>query len=118
MILTENMFGDIITDEASVITGSIGMLPSASVGEGTALFEPIHGSAPQIAGKDIANPLATILSLAMMMDHFELTDSAESIRGIVTHALETGMVTGDIKEQDPKGTTEVGDWVCEQLKAS
>jgi 3-isopropylmalate dehydrogenase len=117
VILTENMFGDIITDEASVITGSIGMLPSASVGDGKALFEPIHGSAPQIAGKDIANPFATILSLAMMMDHFGLVNSAENIRRIVKDALGAGIVTGDIKEQEPKGTSEVGDWVYEQLKS-
>lgn len=115
VILTENMFGDIITDEASVITGSIGMLPSASVGEGTALFEPIHGSAPQIAGKDIANPFATILSLAMMMDHFGLTESGNAIREIVSRALDAGMVTGDIKKEDPRSTTEVGDWVAGQL---
>ena len=93
------------------------MLPSASVGSGTALFEPIHGSAPQIAGKDIANPFATILSLAMMMDHFGLFDTAENIRTIVTKALESGMVTADINRDNPKGTTEVGDWVCDQLKA-
>jgi 3-isopropylmalate dehydrogenase len=118
VVLTENMFGDIITDEASVITGSIGMLPSASVGDGTALFEPIHGSAPQIAGKDIANPLATILSLAMMMDHFGLGKSAEDIRNIVSDALESGMVTGDIKPKDPKRTSEVGDWVRDRLHQS
>ncbi len=118
VVLTENMFGDIITDEASVITGSIGMLPSASVGDGTALFEPIHGSAPQIAGKDIANPMATILSLAMMMDHFGLGKSAEDIRNIVSDALESGMVTGDIKPKDPKRTSEVGDWVRDRLHQS
>jgi 3-isopropylmalate dehydrogenase len=118
VVLTENMFGDIITDEASAITGSIGMLPSASVGDGTALFEPIHGSAPQIAGKDIANPLATILSLAMMMDHFGLGKSAEDIRNIVSGALESGMVTGDIKPKDPKRTSEVGDWVRDRLHQS
>ena len=115
VILTENMFGDIITDEASVITGSIGLLPSASLGDGTALFEPIHGSAPQIAGKDIANPFATILSLAMMMDHFGLTDSAENIRHIVSDALDKGMVTGDITPDNPKRTSEVGDWVYKQM---
>jgi 3-isopropylmalate dehydrogenase len=115
VVLTENMFGDIITDEASVITGSIGMLPSASVGEGTALFEPIHGSAPQIAGKDIANPFATILSLGMMMDHIGLPDSAGRIRNIVIQALNTGMVTGDIKKDDPKKTSEVGDWIRDRL---
>jgi 3-isopropylmalate dehydrogenase len=115
VVLTENMFGDIITDEASVITGSIGMLPSASVGDGTALFEPIHGSAPQIAGKDIANPFATILSLAMMMDHFGLENSAGDIRNIVSEALDSGMVTGDIKSDDPKHTSEVGDWIKDRL---
>ncbi len=116
VVLTENMFGDIITDEASVITGSIGMLPSASVGEGISLFEPIHGSAPQIAGKDIANPFATILSLAMMMDHFGLGRSAEGIRNIVSNALESGMVTGDITPDNPRRTSEVGDWVRDQLQ--
>jgi 3-isopropylmalate dehydrogenase len=115
VILTENMFGDIITDEASVITGSIGMLPSASVGEGTALFEPIHGSAPQIAGKDIANPFATILSLAMMMDHFGLRDSAGNIRKVVSDALDMGVLTADINKRDPKGTREVGDWIRDRL---
>ncbi len=73
VVLTENMFGDIISDEASVISGSLGLLPSASVGNSSALFEPIHGSYPQAAGKDIANPLGSILSAAMMLDHFQLT---------------------------------------------
>jgi 3-isopropylmalate dehydrogenase len=118
VVLTENMFGDIITDEASVITGSIGMLPSASLGEGSALFEPIHGSAPQMAGKDMANPFATILSLAMMMDHFGLESCAADIRDIVSRALASGMVTGDIKPDDPKRTSEVGDWVRDRLYSS
>jgi 3-isopropylmalate dehydrogenase len=78
VILTENMFGDIISDEASVISGSLGLLPSASVGSGSALFEPIHGSYPQAAGKDIANPLGSILSAAMMLDYFELIEEAET----------------------------------------
>jgi 3-isopropylmalate dehydrogenase len=117
VVLTENMFGDILTDEASVITGSIGMLPSASVGEGTALFEPIHGSAPQIAGQDIANPFATILSLAMMMEHFGIEHTARDIREIVSSALESGVVTGDINKIHPKHTSEVGDWVRDQLAA-
>jgi 3-isopropylmalate dehydrogenase len=115
VILTENMFGDIITDEASVITGSIGMLPSASVGEGTALFEPIHGSAPQIAGKDIANPFATVLSFAMMMDHIGLAGVAGSIRDIVNAAMDSGMVTGDINPSGAKRTSEVGDWIRDRL---
>ena len=115
VVLTENMFGDILTDEASVITGSIGMLPSASVGLGTALFEPIHGSAPQIAGKDIANPFATILSLGMMMDHIGLSAVAERIRSVVSQALDSGIVTGDINPGNPKRTSEVGDWVRDRL---
>jgi 3-isopropylmalate dehydrogenase len=116
VVLTENMFGDILTDEASVITGSIGMLPSASIGSGTALFEPIHGSAPQLAGKDLANPFATILSLAMMMDHFGLTGSAEKIRSGVSDALDSGMVTGDINREKARHTSEVGDWVVNRFK--
>ncbi|MDX1938244.1 MAG: 3-isopropylmalate dehydrogenase, partial [Flavihumibacter sp.] len=80
VILTENMFGDIISDEASVLAGSLGMLPSASVGNGTALFEPIHGSYPQAAGKDIANPLGSILSAAMLLDHFGLQKEAAAVR--------------------------------------
>lgn len=116
VILTENMFGDILTDEASVITGSIGMLPSASVGEGTALFEPIHGSAPQIAGKDLANPFAMILSLGMMMDHFGLRESGDHVRSIINRALETGVVTGDVRKDSPKRTSEVGDWVRDELE--
>jgi 3-isopropylmalate dehydrogenase len=92
------------------------MLPSASVGEGTALFEPIHGSAPQIAGKDIANPMATILSLSMMMEHFGLLTSAENIRTVVARALESGIVTGDINKNDPLRTSEVGDWIFAQME--
>lgn len=72
VIVTENLFGDILTDEASVISGSLGMLPSASVGAKVALFEPIHGSYPQAAGKNIANPMATILSAAMLVEHLGL----------------------------------------------
>jgi len=83
VILTENMFGDILSDEASVITGSLGLLPSASIGSGSALFEPIHGSYPQAAGKDIANPLGSILSAALMLDHFELHQEASLIREAV-----------------------------------
>lgn len=81
VIVTENMFGDILTDEASVITGSLGLLPSASVGVHTSLFEPIHGSYPQAAGKDIANPVATVLSAAMMFEYaFSLPEEGSAIR--------------------------------------
>ena len=80
ILLTENMFGDIISDEASVLSGSLGMLPSASVGKSSALFEPIHGSYPEAAGKDIANPLGSVLSAAMMLDHFKMHEEANLIR--------------------------------------
>ena len=80
VILTENMFGDIISDEASVISGSLGLLPSASVGKGNALFEPIHGSYPQAAGKDIANPIGSILSAAMMLEHFGMNDRSSKCK--------------------------------------
>lgn len=98
VIVTGNLFGDILSDEASCITGSIGMLPSASLGEGTlGLYEPIHGSAPDIAGKGIANPIATILSAAMMLRHsFGLEDEARSIEGAVDKVLAAGHRTGDI----------------------
>ena len=88
VILTENMFGDILSDEASVISGSLGMLPSASVGEHTALFEPIHGSYPQAAGKDIANPTGSILSAALLLDHLKLYEEASLVREAVAWTLE------------------------------
>src|SRR4249920_2187741 len=80
VVLTENMFGDIISDEASVLSGSLGMLPSASVGNKTALFEPIHGSYPQATGKDIANPTGSVLSAALMLDHFGMKEEAAVVR--------------------------------------
>ena len=83
VILTENMFGDIISDEASVIGGSIGLMPSASVGESNSMFEPIHGSYPQAKGKGIANPLASILSAAMMLDHLGWDVAARTIEKAV-----------------------------------
>ncbi len=113
VILTENMFGDIITDEASVIPGSMGLLPSASVGTELALFEPIHGSYPQAAGKNIANPFATILSVAMMLEHLNQNEAAEAIRAAVNTALEEGIVTEDISKENAKKTNEVGTWVAE-----
>jgi 3-isopropylmalate dehydrogenase len=116
VILTENMFGDILTDEASVITGSLGLLPSASVGQHTSVFEPIHGSYPQAAGKDIANPLATILSAALMFEYaFRLDDEAKLIRRAVEASLESGMVTEDLDKGSAKRTSEVGGWVVESI---
>ena len=113
VIVTENMFGDILTDEASVITGSLGLLPSASIGLYTSVFEPIHGSYPQGAGKNIANPLATILSAALMLESaFNLKEEAEIIRKAVDASLEQGKVTEDIDNTNPLSTSAVGDWIA------
>lgn len=99
VIVTENLFGDILSDEAAVVAGSIGMLPSASLGEKYALYEPIHGSAPDIAGQDIANPMATILSAAMMLRHsFGMELEAVSIEAAVHAVLSNGYRTSDIME--------------------
>jgi 3-isopropylmalate dehydrogenase len=114
VVVTENMFGDILTDEASVISGSLGMLPSASIGARHALFEPIHGSYPQAAGRNIANPMATILSAAMMLDHLGLSAEAAAIRQAVDRALEAGVVTEDLakKGERARTTSEIGDYLC------
>jgi 3-isopropylmalate dehydrogenase len=111
VILTENMFGDIISDEASVITGSLGLLPSASMGNNSSLFEPIHGSYPQAAGKDIANPLGSILSAAMMLDYFNMTEEAALVRKAVEWTLSHGFVTKDIDSVNSYSTTTVGDLI-------
>ena len=111
VIVTSNMFGDILTDEASVISGSLGMLSSASVGAEVALFEPIHGSYPQAAGKNIANPMAAILSGALLLEHFGLKEEAETIRQAVDHTIRDGFVTEDLARPGERSctTTEVGD---------
>jgi len=117
VLITENLFGDILTDEASVISGSMGLMPSASLGEKTSLFEPIHGSYPQAAGKDIANPLATVLSAAMMFETaFGLTEEAAAIRAVVDKSLDAGVVTEDLADEGKAHkTSEVGDWLVENL---
>ncbi|HYW95112.1 MAG TPA: isocitrate/isopropylmalate family dehydrogenase, partial [Bacteroidales bacterium] len=116
VMVTENMFGDILSDEASVITGSLGLLPSASVGIHTSVFEPIHGSYPQAAGKDIANPLATVLSAAMLLElALDLTDEAAAVRHLVDRSLEAGVVTEDITQGKAYKTSEVGDWLAANL---
>jgi 3-isopropylmalate dehydrogenase len=114
VMVTENMFGDILTDEASVISGSMGLMPSASIGVHTSVFEPIHGSYPQAAGKNIANPLGTVLSAAMMFEYaFKLMDEAKAIREVVDLSLEKGIVTIDIAgESKAYSTSEVGDWLA------
>ena len=112
VVVTSNMFGDILSDEAAVLSGSIGMLPSASIGEETSLYEPIHGSAPDIAGKGIANPIATILSAAMLLRYSLNEDkAADAIEKAVNDTLEEGYRTGDIyregmKRVDGKGMKE------------
>jgi 3-isopropylmalate dehydrogenase len=115
VILTENMFGDILSDEASVITGSLGLLPSASVGSGSALFEPIHGSYPQAAGKDIANPLGSILSAALMLDHFELHNEANLVREAVEWTLSNGFVTKDIDSLNFYFTSTIGELISDYI---
>jgi len=115
VLITENLFGDILTDEASVISGSMGLMPSASIGVHTSLFEPIHGSYPQATGKDIANPLATVLSAAMMFeDAFGLQKEAAAIREVVNRSLADGVVTEDLAGSNKKAfkTSEVGDWLA------
>ncbi|GHT72196.1 3-isopropylmalate dehydrogenase [Bacteroidia bacterium] len=117
VMVTENMFGDILTDEASVITGSLGMLPSASIGIHTSVFEPIHGSYPQATGKDIANPLATILSAALMFEYaFGLTVEGQFIREAVAASMAANIVTEDIAESGKAyKTSEVGQWIVEYI---
>ncbi len=117
VLVTENMFGDILTDEASVITGSLGLLPSASIGIHTSVFEPIHGSYPQAAGKNIANPVATILSAAMMFEYaFGLMEEGAAIRQAVEKSIEAGIVTEDIAEGGKAyTTTEVGEWITQNI---
>ncbi|MBN2350604.1 MAG: 3-isopropylmalate dehydrogenase [Bacteroidales bacterium] len=119
VIVTENMFGDILSDEASVITGSLGMLPSASVGTQTSVYEPIHGSYPQAAGKNIANPLATVLSAAMLLeDSLQLIKEAELIRKAVNVSIEKGILTEDIATGKHYKTSEVGDWLANYILKS
>lgn len=117
VIVTENMFGDILTDEASVISGSLGMLSSASVGAEVALFEPIHGSYPQAAGKNIANPMATILSAAMLLEHLGLDAEGKAVRRAVDKALADGIVTEDLAVAGGRAysTSEVGDYVAKNV---
>lgn len=120
VILTTNMFGDILSDEASMLTGSIGMLPSASIGGETGMYEPIHGSAPDIAGKDIANPLATILSVGMMFKYsFAMNEANDLIEKAVETVLEKGYRTSDIMSKGMKkvGTVAMGDLVVAELES-
>lgn len=119
VIVTTNMFGDILSDESAMLTGSIGMLPSASMGTEHAIYEPVHGSAPDIAGKDIANPLAAILSIAMMLEYsFNLSELARTIENAVERVLADGFRTADIDQDGMQKVTcsRMGDLVAERIK--
>jgi 3-isopropylmalate dehydrogenase len=115
VILTENMFGDILSDEASVISGSIGLLPSASIGKGSALFEPIHGSYPQAAGKDIANPIGSILSAALLLDHLQMKEEANLVREAVNWTLQNAFVTKDIDNLNFYFTSTIGELISDYV---
>ena len=118
VMVTENTFGDILTDEGSCISGSMGLLPSASTGESTPVFEPVHGSWPQAAGKNIANPLAQILSVAMLFEHFDLKEEGSLIRKAVDASLEANVRTPEIQVEGGEhyGTKEVGEWIVNYVK--
>ena len=118
VIVTENTFGDILTDETSCITGSMGLQPSSSLGEHTPLFEPVHGSWPQAAGKNLANPVAQILSAAMLLEHFGLNEEGALIRKAVDASLDANVRTPEIQVEGGAhyGTTEVGAWIVNWIK--
>ena len=117
VILTENLFGDIISDQASAIGGSIGLLASSSIGDENALFEPIHGSFHQAKGKNIANPLASILSAAMLLEHLGLNEEADAIERAVDKSIALGITTKDIKRKNQvsASTSKVGDFVADYI---
>jgi len=118
VIVTENTFGDILTDETSCITGSMGLQPSSSLGEHTPLFEPVHGSWPQAAGRNLANPLAQILSAAMLLEHFGLSQEGALIREAVSASLDANVRTPEIQVEGGQhyGTREVGQWIVEYIR--
>ena len=118
VMVTENTFGDILTDEASVISGSMGLLPSASTGEKTPLFEPVHGSWPQAAGKNIANPIAQILSAAMLLEYFDMKEEGALVREAVEASLDQEVRTPEIQVPGGAvyGTAEVGAWIAGYIR--
>ncbi|MBN1542643.1 3-isopropylmalate dehydrogenase [candidate division KSB1 bacterium] len=119
VILTGNLFGDILSDEAAMLTGSLGMLPSASIGKETAVYEPVHGSAPDIAGQNIANPIATIASCAMMLRHsLDRGAEADRIEEAISRVLNNGCRTRDIATSKSRaiGTREMGDRICQAIE--
>jgi 3-isopropylmalate dehydrogenase len=118
VIVTENTFGDILTDETACITGSMGLQPSSSLGEHTPLFEPVHGSWPQAAGQNLANPLAQILSAAMLLEHFGLKQEGALVREAVDASLAANVRTPEIQIEggEKYGTREVGAWIVNYIK--
>ena len=114
VMVTENTFGDILTDEGSVISGSMGLLPSASTGESTPVFEPIHGSWPEAKGQNIANPIAQILSVAMLFEYFNLPEEGAAIRSAVEASLKAGFTTPDLSKPGYR-TYEVGEWIADHI---
>jgi len=120
VVATSNMFGDILSDAASVLPGSLGLMPSASLGDNISMYEPIGGSAPDIAGQGLANPIAQILSVAMMLRYsFNLEAEAQLIEQATVQVLESGIRTGDIKDKDGNAvsTSEMGDAIVAQMNA-
>ena len=117
VMVTENTFGDILTDEGSCISGSMGLLPSASTGESTPVFEPVHGSWPQAAGKNLANPLAQILSAAMLLEYFGLKEEGKLVREAVDASLDANVRTPEIQVEGGQsyGTREVGQWIVDYI---
>ncbi|MEO6548478.1 MAG: 3-isopropylmalate dehydrogenase [Ferruginibacter sp.] len=115
IIVTDNLFGDILSDEASVISGSLGLLPSASIGNSNAMFEPVHGSYSLATGKDIANPLGSILSAAMMLDYFNLKEEASLVREAVAWTISHLFVTRDIDPINFYFTSTVGELICDYV---
>ena len=118
VIVTENTFGDILTDETSCITGSMGLQPSSSLGDHTPLFEPVHGSWPQAAGQNLANPIAQILSAAMLLEHFGLMEEGALVREAVNASLDANVRTPEIQVEggEKYGTKEVGAWIVDYIK--
>ena len=119
VMVTENTFGDILTDEGSCISGSMGLLPSASTGESTPVFEPIHGSWPQAKGLNIANPLAQILSVALLFEYFDLKEEGATIRRAVDASLDANIRTPEIQVEGGAkyGTKEVGQWIVDYIQS-
>ncbi|HET8713238.1 MAG TPA: isocitrate/isopropylmalate family dehydrogenase, partial [Gemmatimonadales bacterium] len=120
VVLTENLFGDILSDEAAVLAGSLGLLPSASLGSGPGLFEPVHGSAPALAGKGIANPIGAIASVALLLRHgLNEPEAAAAVDDAIALAIENGARTADLAApgQSSIGTAEMGGRIADLILA-